>query len=98
MIPTVCVVGETTDSTTINTSPAALSSAIRNKLEHLIWDRLSLVAAILSGTFQQHDCHLTSPKSSVHHVGPAHNQHTTPQCNDSFTSAAEDSLIPTNQL
>ena len=32
-----------------------------------IWDRLSLVAAILSGTSQQQDCHLMmSPRSSEH--------------------------------
>ena len=46
-------------------------------LIHPIWDRLILVAAILSGTSQQRDCHLTSPRSSEHHGGSAHSiQHT----------------------
>ena len=31
--------------------------------QHPIWDRLSLVAAILLGTSQQQDCHLTLPRS-----------------------------------
>ena len=34
--------------------------------QHPIWDWLSLVAAILSGTSQQQDCHLTLPRSSAH--------------------------------
>ena len=48
--------------------------------EHPIW--LSPVAALLLCTSKQWDCHLTLPRSSVHHGGPAHNQHTTPQCGD----------------
>ena len=66
--------------------------------QHPIWDRLSLVAAILSGTFQQKDCHLTLPRSSEHHGGSAHNQHITHQWDDGWSSAKDGSLIPTNQL
>ena len=65
--------------------------------QHPIWDRLILVAAILSGTFQQGDCHLMSPRSSEHHGGSAHSQHITHQCDDGWTSATDSSLIPTNQ-
>ena len=50
--------------------------------QHPIWDRLSLVAAILPGTSQQWDCHLMLPRSSEHHGGSAHSQHTTHQCDD----------------
>ena len=67
-------------------------------LQHRIWDRLSLVAAILSGTSQQRDCYLTSPRSSEHHGGSAHSQHRTHQCDDSWTSAADSNLIPINLL
>ena len=67
-------------------------------LLHTIWNRLSLVAAILSGTFQQRDCHLMSPRLSEHHGGSAHSQHTTHQCYDGWTSATDGSSIPTNQL
>ena len=63
----------------------------------IIWDRLSLAAAIFSGTSQQQGCHL-SPRSSGHHGGSAHSQHTKHQCNDGWTSATDSSLIPTNQL
>ena len=52
----------------------------RRSFEHPIW--LSLVAALLLCTSKQWDCHLKLPRSSVHHGGPAHNQHTTPQCGD----------------
>ena len=65
--------------------------------QHPTWDRLSLVAAIFSGTSQQPDCHLTLPRSSDHHGGSAHSQHTTHQCDDGWRSAADVSLIlPTN--
>ena len=50
--------------------------------QHPIWDRLSLVAAILPGTSQQWNCHLMLPRSSEHHGGSAHSQHTTHQCDD----------------
>ena len=66
--------------------------------QHPIWDWLSLVAAILSGTSQQRDCHLMSPRLSEHHGGSAHSQYTTHQCDNGWTSATDDSLIPTNQL
>ena len=66
--------------------------------QHPIWDWFSLVAAVLSGTSQQRDCHLTSPRSSEHHEGSAHSQHTTHQCDDGWTFATDGSLIPTNQL
>ena len=66
--------------------------------QHPIWDQLSLVAAILSGTSQWQDCHLMSPRSSEHHGGSAHSQHTIHQCNNGWTSATDGSLIPTNQL
>ena len=66
--------------------------------QHPIWDRLSLVAAILSGTSQQRNCHLMLPRSSEHHGGSAHSQHTTHQCDDGWTFATDGSLIPTNQL
>ena len=66
--------------------------------QHLICDRLSLVAEILSGTSQQRDCHLMSPRSSEHHGGSAHSQHTTHQREDGWTSATDGNLIPTNQL
>ena len=56
-----------------------------------IWDRLSLVAVILSGTSQQWDCHLKLPRSSEHHGGSANNQHTTHQCEDDWTSATDGS-------
>ena len=49
----------------------------RTNLQHPIWDRLSLVAAIFSGTSQQRDCHPTSPRSSEHHGWSAHSQKTT---------------------
>ena len=58
-------------------------------LQHPIWDRFSLIAAIFSGTSQQRDCHLTSPKSSEHHGGTAHSQHPTQQCDDGWTSATD---------
>ena len=67
-------------------------------LQHPIWDQLNLVAAILSGTSQQWDCHLTSPRSSEHHGVSAHNQHTTHQCDEGSISAGDGSLITTNQL
>ena len=67
-------------------------------LEHPTWDWLSLVAIILSGTSQQQDCHLTSPTSSVHQEKPAHNQHTKPHLKNGLTSAADGSLISTNQF
>ena len=66
--------------------------------QHPIWDRLSPLAAILSGTSQQRDCHLMSPRSSEHHGGSAHSQHTTHQREDGWTSVTDGSLIPTNQL
>ena len=66
--------------------------------QHPIWDRLSLVAAILLGTSQQQDCHLTFPRSSEHHGGSAHSQHITHQFDDGSTFATDGSLIPTNQL
>ena len=53
--------------------------------QHPIWDRLSLVAAILSGASQQRDCHLTLPRSSEHHGGSAHSRHITHQCDDGWT-------------
>ena len=66
--------------------------------QHPTWDQLSLVAAILYGTSQQRNCHLMLPRSSEHHGGSAHSQHTTHKCNDGWTSATDGSLIPTNQL
>ena len=69
----------------------------RSNLQHLIWDWLSLIAAILSGTSQQWDCGLALPISSGHH-GSVQNQQTTHQCDDGLTSATDGSLIPTNQL
>ena len=66
--------------------------------QHPIWDRLILVAAIFSGTFQQRDWHLMSPRPSEHHGGSAHSQHTTHQCDNGWTFATDGSLIPTNQL
>ena len=67
-------------------------------LEPAIWDWLSLEVAILLGDSQNRDCHLTSSRSSEHHGAEAHSQHTTHQCNDSWTSATDSSLIPTEQL
>ena len=61
-----------------------------------IWDRLSLVAAILSGTSQQRDCHLMSSRSSEHHGGSAHSRHITHQCDNGWTFATDRSLIPSN--
>ena len=67
-------------------------------LQHPIWDQLILVAAILPGTSQECDCHLTSPRSSEHHGVSARTQYTTNQCDDSWTiSATGGSLIATNQ-
>ena len=67
-------------------------------LQHPIWDRLSLVAAIFPGISQQQDCHLTSPRLSEYDGGSAHSQHTTHQCDDGWTSATDGSLTLTNQL
>ena len=47
-------------------------------LGHPTWDWFSLVAAILSGTSQQRDYHLTSPRSSEHHGGSAQSVYNTP--------------------
>ena len=44
--------------------------------QHPICNQLSLAAAIFSGTSQQRDYQLTSPRSSEHHGGSAHCQHT----------------------
>ena len=68
------------------------------KLLHTIWDRLSLVAAIFSGTSQQRDCNLMPPRLLERHGGSAYSQHTTHLSFDGWTSATDDSLIPTNQL
>ena len=87
MAPTICATGETNEDTAIDTHPSTPVPATRNP----VWDRLSLVATILSGISQQRDCHLTSSRSSVHHGGPAHNQDTRRQFNDVWTSAAEGS-------
>ena len=59
-----------------------LLQLLGTNLLHSIWDQLSLVAAILSGTSQQWDCHLISHRSSGHHGGLVHSQHTTNQCDD----------------
>ena len=70
MVPTICAVGETRDNTAVDISTPTPAPATRNK--HPIWDLLSLVAAILSDTSQQRNCHLMSPRSSEHHGGSAH--------------------------
>ena len=46
-------------------------------LQHPIWDRLSLIAAIFSGTSQQRDCHLKLPRSSEHDGGSAQSAYNT---------------------
>ena len=43
--------------------------------QHPISNHLSLAAAIFSGTSQQRQYKLTSPRSSEHHGGSAHRQH-----------------------
>ena len=63
-------------------------------LKHPIWDWLSLLPAILTGTSHQWDCHLMLPLSSKHHGGSGHSQHSTHQCDDGWTSATNSNFSP----
>ena len=68
------------------------------KLQLPVRDRLSLLTIIFSGTSQQQDCHLTSPRPLEDHRGSAHSKNIAHKCEDCWTSATNGSLIFANQL
>ena len=77
MVPTVYSVGETWHYITSNSSTEIPVGTTRNKSEYPIWDKLNLVAAVLSDVYQPKVYRLKSLLSSILPEDLVHRQHTT---------------------
>lgn len=75
-------IGETATTPLLPPGHRHLLKLAGTNLQTPIWDQLNLVAAVLSGTYMQKDCHHQSARSSAHHRDLAHELHTIHPCND----------------